>query len=173
MKPPIHLRPITREEQTALEQGLHSAQAFTMRRCQILLASARGELAPAISQPLGCSDQTVRVAIHTFQQEGLAALRPKSKRPHRLTRKLTDAQAHQIAQLVHRSPREFGKATSRWTLDLLVEVSWSEHLVDQPVSDETIRQALQRLGIRWQRAKHWITSPDTAYARKKICETVC
>src|SRR5262249_12923497 len=32
---------------------------------------------------------------------------------------------------------------------------------------EAIRVALKRLGIRWRRAKHWITSPDPAYARKK------
>jgi len=35
------------------------------------------------------------------------------------------------------------------------------------LSDETIRQALRRLQINWQRAKHWITSPDLAYGRKK------
>ena len=34
-------------------------------------------------------------------------------------------------------------------------------------SGEAIRLALKRLGIRWRRAKHWITSPDPAYARKK------
>src|SRR3712207_7021241 len=34
------------------------------------------------------------------------------------------------------------------------------------VSDETIRAALAAPGVRWQRAKHWITSADPAYARK-------
>ena len=32
--------------------------------------------------------------------------------------------------------------------------------------DETVRATLARLGIRWRRAKHWITSPDPAYAPK-------
>ena len=32
---------------------------------------------------------------------------------------------------------------------------------------ETIRNALAQLNVRWKRAKHWITSPDPAYARKK------
>ncbi len=35
------------------------------------------------------------------------------------------------------------------------------------VSHETIRAALRRLGVGWRRAKHWITSPDPAYQRKK------
>lgn len=40
-------------------------------------------------------------------------------------------------------------------------------LTVKQVSIETIRQALKRLGVGWQRAKHWITSPDPAYSRKK------
>ena len=28
-----------------------------------------------------------------------------------------------------------------------------------------------RLGVGWKRAKHWITSPDPAYARKKARAT--
>src|SRR3712207_6907429 len=35
------------------------------------------------------------------------------------------------------------------------------------VSGETIRATLERLGVRWERAKRWITSPDPEYARKK------
>jgi hypothetical protein len=39
------------------------------------------------------------------------------------------------------------------------------------LSAETIRQALLRLGVGWRRAKHWLTSPDPAYARKKTDAT--
>ena len=39
--------------------------------------------------------------------------------------------------------------------------------------DETwwTRLALKRLGVGWKRAKHWLTSPDPEYARKKKCAT--
>ena len=37
--------------------------------------------------------------------------------------------------------------------------------LDDRADDE--RQAVQRLGSGWKRAKRWITSPDPAYARKK------
>jgi hypothetical protein len=40
-------------------------------------------------------------------------------------------------------------------------------LTPRLVSDETIRLALRRLRVTWKRAKHWITSPDPAYLRKK------
>ena len=56
---------------------------------------------------------------------------------------------------------------SVWTLDLVAEVAHREGITPHQVSGETIRNALTALEVRWQRAKHWITSPDPAYARKK------
>ena len=50
---------------------------------------------------------------------------------------------------------------------LAAEVSFAQGLTPRLVSDEAIRVALRRLGVTWKRAKHWITSPDPAYARKK------
>jgi hypothetical protein len=50
---------------------------------------------------------------------------------------------------------------------MLAEVCFDQELTTRLVSDETIQQALRRLEINWQRAKHWITSPDPAYALKK------
>ncbi len=165
------VRHLTDDEQSELEKGLRSGQALTLRRSQIVLASARGEAAPAISRMLGCSDQTVRKAIHAFHQRGLDALRPGTKRPHRLATKVTPEQAKVLAALVHRSPREFQQDTSVWTLDLLVQVSLAQGVLRETVTGETIRQALKRLGIQWKRAKHWITSPDPAYTRKKTHAT--
>src|SRR5262249_56794762 len=72
-----------------------------------------------------------------------------------------------LGGLLHQSPRTFGKPTSRWTLALAAEVSFAEGLTPRLVSDEAIRVALRRLRVSWKRAKHWITSPDPAYARKK------
>jgi hypothetical protein len=77
----------------------------------------------------------------------------------------------QIRALLHQSPRTFGKPTSVWTLELVAEVSFAEGITAERVSDETIRQAMGRLGVRWKRAKQWITSPDPEYARKKVRAT--
>jgi hypothetical protein len=54
-----------------------------------------------------------------------------------------------------------------WTLELAAEVSFEQGLSARQVSGETIRQTLLRLGVKWKRAKHWITSPDPEYERKK------
>jgi hypothetical protein len=72
-----------------------------------------------------------------------------------------------LQALLHQSPRTFGKPTSCWTLTLTAEVCFEQGLTEKLVSIETIRLALKRLGVGWQRAKHWITSPDPDYLRKK------
>jgi transposase len=171
MRPPIFARPLTDAERQALEAGLHSSDAFHLRRSQILLASARGDQVPQIAHALGCDQQTVRNAIHAFNADGLAALTPGSHTATTIHRAFEPAEAEKLRALLHRSPRTFGKPTSLWTLDLAAEVSFAEGLTPTRVTGETIRATLQRLGVRWKRAKRWITSPDPAYARKKVPAT--
>jgi transposase len=167
MQTPIFVRPLTADERATLETGLRSPSAFTVRRCQILLASAAGQSSPTIARQLHCTDQTVRNTIHAFQQRGLAVLRPLSSRPHATATIFDGGTCESLRALLHQSPRRFGQPTSRWTLALAAEVSFAEGLTPRLVSDEAIRVALRRLGVSWKRAKHWITSPDPAYARKK------
>jgi hypothetical protein len=58
MKRPIFVRPLSDAERKTLEAGLRSPDAFTLRRCQILLASDRGKNAYQIAHELGCNPQT-------------------------------------------------------------------------------------------------------------------
>ena len=167
MQTPLFVRPLTADERATLETGLRSPSACTVRRCQILLASTEGQSTTTIARDLRCTDQTVRNTIHAFHQRGLTVLQPLSSRPHS-TATIFDAGAcESLRALLHQSPRTFGKPTSRWTLALAVEISFAQGLTPRLVSDETMRLALRRLGVTWKRAKHWITSPEPAYARKK------
>lgn len=52
MKPPIFVRTLSKQERQELESGLRSKDAFVLRRCQILLASARREHPPRIADTL-------------------------------------------------------------------------------------------------------------------------
>ena len=173
MRPPIYVRALTDGERAQLEAGLRSSDAFVLRRCQILLASARGQRAPQIACALGCGDQTVRDVIRQFEREGLeAVLARQSNRPNHPKTKLDGAATERLGELLHESPRQFGKPRSLWTLELAAEVSFEQGLTKERVSDETVRVALKRLGISWKRAKRWITSPDPQYLRKKGDATV-
>jgi transposase len=158
---------MTEYEREQLEVGLRSKDAFVLRRCQILLASARGERAPAIALSVGCDDETVRAVIRAFDERGLDVLQRGSSRPHHIQAAFTPEQAERLREILHTSPREFDKATSVWTLELAADVSFEQELTETRVTDETIRLTLKRLGVNWKRAKRWITSPDPEYVRKK------
>jgi transposase len=167
MKAPLFVRPLTDAEREQVKAGLRSSEAFTLRRCQILLASAAGATASQIARQVGCSDQAVRNVIKAVNQRGLAVLTRGSSRPKTIRPAFDAASSERLRDLLHRSPREFGKPTSLWTLTLAAEVSAAEGLTRGPVSGETVRATLARLGVRWQRAKQWLRSPDPEYARKK------
>ena len=87
--------------------------------------------------------------------------------PHRPRAVFDTQRRERLRALLHQSPRLFGRSTSVWTLALAAEVSYAQGLTPRQVSGEAIRLALQQLGVRWKRAKHWITSPDPPTSEKK------
>jgi len=167
MRTPIFVRPLSDADQQILTTALRAAEAFTVRRSQILLASARGSTVPQIARSLTCNEQTVRNAIHAFNRDGFGALTLGSSRPQTTQAAFDAASAERLRALLHCSPRDFGYSTSLWTLDLAACEAQRQGLTDRLVSGETVRVTLVRLGVHWLRAKRWITSPDPAYARKK------
>ena len=119
------------------------------------------------ARTLGCTATSVRSAIHAFAMEGLACLKEKSSRPKSARPVLDHVFDEPLRELLHRSPRAFGKHRSTWTLGLVAQVCFEKGWTPRVFSNESIRLAVKRLGVSWRRAKHWIRSPDPAYARKK------
>src|SRR3712207_5646487 len=86
MKRPIFVRPMSDTERETLEAGLRSPDAFTLRRCQILLKSADGQNAYQIANNLGCNphkaewvvgfedecwwSRAAQPNLHSFSEEG-------------------------------------------------------------------------------------------------------
>src|SRR5262245_11017222 len=171
MKPTTFVRALTDAERQELQAGLRCSEAFTLRRCQILLASASGQGPSLIARNLGCTAVSVRNAIRAFHAEGTACLREKSSRPNSARPVLDSTFDEPLRDLLHRSPRTFYKRRSTWTLGLIAEVCHERGWTPRLLCVEAIRQAIKRLGVSWKRAKHWITSPDPDYARKKKRET--
>ena len=171
MKPPLFVRPLSDADRAALREGLRSPDAFTLRRCQVLLASDWGQRPAQIAASPGCSSQAVRNALKAFAAEGLACLRQKSKAPKTTHPAWPKSRDGDLRALLHQSPRNFGKPTSLWTLELAAQVCFEKGWTPRRLSGEAIRLILQRLGVGWKRAKHWLTSPDPEYASKKSCAT--
>jgi transposase len=171
MRLPLFIRPLAEAERAALRRGLRSCDAFTLRRCQILLASDQRQRPSRIAAALGCGVQTVRDALHAFAAEGLDCLQQKPKTPKTVHTTWPRGRDEDLRALLHQSPRTLGKPTSLWTLPLAAQVCFEKGWTPRLVSGETIRLVLKRLGVGWKRAKHWLVSPDPEYARKKKCAT--
>jgi transposase len=163
----VFVRPPTVAERQTLEDSLRSPDAFVLRRAQIILASARGEQVGVIAPRVGFSGQAVRHVIHAFNAHGVAVLQAGSRRNRVIRSSFDTAGAEALRALLHQSPRLFDQPTSVWTLELAAQVAHEQGLTAWRVSGETIRATLARMGVRWRRAKEWITSPDPEYARKK------
>ncbi len=164
----LRVRDIKTEERVVIEQGLRSASAFTVRRCQILLMSAdEGLKAREIGEQLRCSDQCVRDALRALEREGTDSLAMKS-RARQTPQATFDAKGREwLTEVVKQSPRTVGYETSLWTLKLLAQFAQREGCSASVVRPETVGRALRKAGIHWRRAKQRITSPDEHYAVKK------
>src|SRR5215217_3758989 len=79
---PRFVRELSDPERQTLQVGLRSSDGFTVRRCHILLASARGDTTTVIAQAVGCSPQAVRTVLRGFETRGLAVVALQSRRPH-------------------------------------------------------------------------------------------
>src|SRR5581483_12255273 len=126
MKPPLFVRELSGAERRELRAGLRSREAFTLRRAQILLASADGLRPARIAARVGCPAGTVHNTIHAFEKEGVGCLTEKKRGPKDVPPILDAAKADPLKGILHQSPRRFGKARSTWTLDLLADVSFEQ-----------------------------------------------
>src|SRR5688500_6352642 len=100
---PLFVRDLSDPERHALQAGLRSSDGFTVRRCPILLASARGDTAPLIAQAIGGSAQAVRNVLRAFEARGLAVVAMQSRRPHTAAKGLSpnnriDARGNRVSQ---------------------------------------------------------------------------
>ena len=171
MTPSLFVRELAPGEADALRAALRSPDAFTLRRAQILLASAGRRKPRQIAADLGCAPQTVRDAVRAFHAEGAACLAPKSKAPRTVRAAWPRERDADLRALLHAPPRAHGKPTSLWTLALVAAVAHEKGWTARLVTGETVRQVLKRLGVGWKRAKRWLVSPDPEYAAKKNAAT--
>jgi transposase len=144
--------------------------ARTLTRAHILLKADESPRGSSwndahIAEALSVTVRTIESVRKCFTERGLKGClartpRDNSSRPLRLD-------GRRLQELVHQSPRSFGKKRSTWTLRILADACSEIGIADGKVSYETVRRALMRIGVAWRRADLWITSPDPRYAQKK------
>ena len=131
MKPPLFIRPLTDDERMQLEADRRTADAFRVRRAQIVLASARRRLSPKpIAQLVGCSVQTVRNVLHAFNTQGVEGLAKQSNRPKTVAPVLDAGKCERLQHILHGYPRKAGH--------LMTSMTWRDGLIALPRSGQVV-----------------------------------
>ncbi|MBC8231520.1 helix-turn-helix domain-containing protein [bacterium] len=145
------------------------------RRLKIIHLSSQGYTVPQLSCFFDLSSATVRDYIKRYNQGGLAALKPNygNGRPVKI-----NLSKEEWEELLHQSPCQLWKramhyrvyeklhtGAQNWTQQMLRKYLALYHHV--LVAQSTLSTLIQRLGIRWNRGKLKVTSPDPLYQVKR------
>lgn len=132
----IELSAIERAElETIVSKGKHKAR--TIRRAQSLLWSDSGKPDSEIAQLHGVTPQTVAKTRRRWVQEKSLEDKPRPGRAKRLDGK-------QEAFLVALACSDAPDGLERWTMQLLADKLVELNVIDEPVSDETVRRTLKK-----------------------------
>jgi transposase len=132
-------------------------QAGMRLKALAIRAVALGHTRQQVGAILHVSGYTVGQWYQAYQQRGWSALQIHPGRGRR-----SHVDGREVEEYVRQSPRNFGVARTRWTLQLLAEkVPCLAGL--QP---SAIWHVLRRLGISYKRAEPWLHSPDPDYLKK-------
>jgi transposase len=161
----IRVRSITAEESEILDRWQRSDNIVCYRRARILRLSEADWRCPAIAEVLALHAETVRCVIKAFNEGGIEAITPQPRsggRPPDYTQEVADF-AENLAR--QEPPDQEGRAT--WTLHGLAKAIAARFEYIDKMSHEAVRRLLKLRDIAYYRAKHWLTSPDPHYERRK------
>lgn len=150
----------------ALARELHATRdANWYRRLKIIQLSLQGRSVPDLATLFALSRPTVRDYLHRYTRGGVAGLARQYGPGRPVKVPLTKAEWE---ELLHRSPCQFEQlqtAARTWTQALLVDYVAVYHGIR--IAQSTLATVFKRLGIRWNRGKLKVTSPDPLYTVKR------
>lgn len=157
---------VSPEDHVLLDQELKTTRdANWYRRLKIIQLSGQGKSVSELAELFDVCPATVRDYLHRYTRGGLSALRRRFSPGAPLKIPFTKAQWE---ELLHRSPNQFPQLETKarnWTQELLVDYFSKVHGIE--VAQPTLSLLLKRLGIRWNRGKLKVTSPDPLYTVKR------
>ena len=161
----IRVRSITAEESEILDLWERGDDIVCYRRARILRLLGADWRCPAIADVLALHVETVRWTIKAFNEGGIEAITPQPRsggRPPGYSQEVADV-AKDLAR--QDPPSQEGRAT--WTLHRLAKAIAARFEYIDTMSHEAVRRLLKLRDIAYYRAKHWLTSPDPHYERRK------
>ena len=156
------------EDLCELQSELLSTQdARWYRRLKIIDLSSTGKTVPQLALMFDLCPATIRDYIQRYNTGGIEALR-RSYSPGRPLKIAWTKE--QWEELLRRSPAQFSDlntAAHNWTQELLVE--YCQKYLGVEITQASLCLLLKRLGIRWNRGKLKVASPDPLYTVKREC----
>jgi len=161
----LYARDLRRWEGERVQRILrHGRNAFYVRRCQVILASAQGMKVPEIADTYFLSQDHVRRLIRRFNKDGFDSLKPE--KPGGKYPVFTEEQEAEIIELVMMPPKLLGLPFTQWSLHKLKDEAIRRKIVGT-ISHEKIREILKKAKISNQRTKTWKESNDPELEPKK------
>jgi transposase len=143
-----------------------TTDASWYRRLKIIhLSSQHRKTAPELASLFDLCQATIRSYIHAYNTDGLDGLKRKFSPGCPAQTDLTKAEWE---ELLKQSPSQFDKlntAARNWTQSLLVK--YCAAYLNVNITQGGISSLFKRLGVRWNRGKLKVTSPDPLYMVKR------
>ncbi len=150
---------MTDVEVAILEEAVHHGQpAYVRLKALALWHRAHGATKTEAARHVHSTRQSVAVWERRFGQAGLAGLTVKPGRGRK-----AKVDLEELTTYARQSPRQFGLALTRWTLQGLIDVVPSL----KGYSRAGAWEALRRARLSYKRGQPWHHSPDPEYAAKK------
>jgi transposase len=162
----IRARAFTEEEAAAIKRLAHSRTepARRVERAQIVWWSSHGERVPAIARHLGVHEQTARLWVVRFNQDGLKGLEDEPRPGHRPT--YSSEQVGAVVATALTDPQTLGLPFASWTLDRLA--AYLDERQGIAMKRSRIDEVLIAEGLRWRHQETWFGERvDPAFAEKR------
>jgi transposase len=154
------------EETQTIEQLSRSrtAPARTVERARIIRLAREGLKVPAIARELGIHQQTVRLRLKRFNEQGTPGLedRPRPGRPATYT----PEEVGEVIAVSLTSPRDLGLPFASWTLDRLEAYLNEEKQI--AIKRSRIGEIVLAEGLRLRSQESWVGERvDPEFAEKR------
>lgn len=160
----LSVRPLSKAEEQQLYSLLDHPDPQVQKRAKAVLLSAQGYSANEMVPLVNLTAKSIRKWLRRFNEEGVDGLIRERKSPGR-PRTFTPKQRRRMVELMLTPPQSLGKPFTTWSLAKL-----KEHLAEEEgirISIGGLWKILKEEGLRLQRAKRWVQSPDPEYTLKK------
>jgi transposase len=140
-------------------------------RLKIIDLSGRGTVVHELAEKFDLNPATVRNYIHAFNTAGVDGLRPNYGQGRPLVLNWTAAQWLDVLSQAPCHLALLDTAAQNWTQALMQRYLVAYHQVH--LSQSALSKTLQRVGLRWRRAKLRVHSPDPLYLSSDNASLSC